>query len=257
MTHHNTYTHNPADSIRSHFGFKAVDSAQKQTLVNGVFSDVANRYDLMNDAMSGGLHRAWKDTLIARIRPRAHQHLLDVAGGTGDVAERFLRAGGGSVTLVDINHEMLSAGRMRAQSFHGHANMHRAQGNAEALPLADNSTPLYTIAFGLRNVTHIEQALAEAHRVLERGGQFFCLEFSTPAYDWLKRLYDAYSFRAIPLLGQLLAGQKDAYSYLVESIRQFPDADALASLMQEAGFTHTRYTRLSGGIVAIHQGRKL
>lgn len=243
------------------FGFTSVDAAQKQDLVNDVFSRVARRYDLMNDVMSAGLHRLWKDDLMAWLNPpkgAAFYRLLDVAGGTGDVAERFLRLAGpgGCCTVCDINAEMLAVGRRRLEGAHS-TRVDFLQANAEDLPLTENSADAYTIAFGIRNVTRIERALGEAYRVLRPGGRFLCLEFSQVQVPVLDALYDRYSFSAIPAIGAVVAGDASSYRYLVESIRNFPDQDEFAAMLIRAGFGQVRYRNLSGGIAAIHSGWKL
>ncbi len=245
----------------THFGFEDVRLDDKQGRVDDVFHKVAARYDLMNDLMSAGLHRVWKDRLVATVNPpkrRAFRH-LDVAGGTGDVAFRVLRAGGPhtSVTVLDINADMLKVGRDRADKRHTAEHIDFVEANAEDLPFEDGHFDAYTVAFGIRNVPRIDVALREAHRVLKRGGQFLCLEFSHVDVPLLDRVYDAYSFHLIPRLGQAVAGDAESYRYLVESIRKFPDADTFEGMIAAAGFRNTRLTRLSGGIVAIHTGWKL
>ncbi|WP_407527565.1 bifunctional demethylmenaquinone methyltransferase/2-methoxy-6-polyprenyl-1,4-benzoquinol methylase UbiE [Methylobacterium oryzisoli] len=249
-----------ADESRTDFGFTRVPLDEKQGRVNEVFRSVAQRYDLMNDLMSGGLHRAWKSALISTLRPSRTRSfdLLDVAGGTGDIAFRALEAGGPDtrVTVLDINDAMLGVGRERAGGRFG-GRIAFVAGNAEALPLPDRSFDAYTIAFGIRNVPRIERALAEAHRVLRVGGRFLCLEFSHVDVPGLDRIYDAYSFRVIPRLGEWVAGDKESYRYLVESIRRFPTPGAFEGLIAEAGFARVSHRRLSGGICAIHSGWKL
>jgi demethylmenaquinone methyltransferase / 2-methoxy-6-polyprenyl-1,4-benzoquinol methylase len=248
-------------SEKTDFGYRRVPLAEKQGLVNDVFHRVADRYDLMNDLMSFGLHRMWKDVLVARLRPpknRPFDH-LDVAGGTGDIAFRVAEAGGARtrVTALDINADMLRVGRERARKKRNGDRVRFVEGDAQAPPFADNSFDAYTIAFGIRNVPRIEQALAEAYRVLRRGGRFLCLEFSrveTPAID---RLYEAYSFTVIPTLGKVVAGDGEPYRYLVESIRRFPGAERFAGMIADAGFARADFTRFSGGVVAIHSGWKL
>ncbi len=238
------------------FGDRAVDPDEKTGLVHGVFSNVASRYDLMNDLMSGGIHRLWKSRLIAMIRPRPGEHLLDVAGGTGDISMRFLDAAGegAGATICDLTESMVRVGRDRAIDRGRVIGLDFVVGNAESLPIADASVDVYTIAFGLRNVTRIDPALAEARRVLKPGGRFFCLEFSQVVLPAFRRVYDAYSHAAIPRLGALVAGDRDSYQYLVESIRRFPDQPALAERLTEAGLSHARWHNLSGGIAAIHSG---
>jgi demethylmenaquinone methyltransferase/2-methoxy-6-polyprenyl-1,4-benzoquinol methylase len=246
----------------THFGFESVPLGAKQARVDDVFHKVAGRYDLMNDLMSAGLHRVWKDVLIGMLRPsrtRPHRH-LDVAGGTGDVAFRVLEAGGPltDVTVLDINGDMLAVGRERAEARpQAGGTLAFVQANAEDLPFEDGHFDGYTIAFGIRNVPRIEQALQEAHRVLRRGGRFLCLEFSQVDLPGLDRLYEAYSFGVIPPLGRLVTGDGEPYRYLVESIRQFPRPAVFASMIEEAGFARVTHTPLTGGAVAIHSGWKL
>ena len=235
------------------FGFRDIDPAEKTAAVRGLFNKVAGRYDLMNDVMSLGIHRLWKAEAVRRAAPQPDERVLDLAGGTGDMAAALRTAAGGrlSVTACDLSEEMLRAGRAVQRM-----PMHRTVGNAEQLPFADDTFDLCTIAFGLRNVTHTAQALREVQRVLRPGGRFVCLEFSRPVASVLEKLYDLYSFRVIPLLGDLIAGDRDSYVYLVESIRRFPPQEALAEMMRDAGFAASAYHNLSGGIAAIHTGRK-
>ncbi len=244
-------------SSTTDFGFRRVGTAEKAGLVREVFDSVADRYDLMNDLMSLGVHRLWKATLLDWIAPREDLQLLDVAGGTGDVAFGWRRRGGGTVTVCDINERMLSVGRGRAVKRGMEGGIDWVVGNAEALPLADRSVDVYTIAFGLRNVTDIDAAIREARRVLRIGGRFLCLEFSRVEVAALAPLYDAYSFRLLPELGARVAGDREAYAYLVESIRKFPDQKALAGRMAAAGFDRINWRNLSGGIAAIHSGWRL
>lgn len=244
------------------FGFQRVEPEQRQGLVNEVFSRVAENYDLMNDMMSGGMHRLWKNDLINWLAPPISDqkfHLLDVAGGTGDVALRFLASGGPGcdATLCDINHEMLKAGRSKAKLQAPLSAIRYVQGNAESLPMPDRSYQAYTIAFGIRNVTNIQSALDEAYRVLKIGGRFLCLEFSEVQVPVLDKIYDAFSFNAIPRLGKLIANDEDSYRYLVESIRNFPKQKKFASMIEKAGFEQVSYRNLSGGIAAIHSGWRL
>ena len=246
------------------FGDHPVDPADKPGLVRDVFRRVAGRYDLMNDVMSGGIHRLWKDELISRMRPRPGQILLDVAGGTGDVARRFLAGAGADeegqgarAILCDLTPAMVQVGRDRSIDASQITGLSYVVGDAQALPLADRSVDRVTIAFGLRNVARIDDALEEALRVLKPGGRYFCLEFSRMRLAPLRRLYDAYSFYAIPRIGQVVAGDRDAYAYLVESIRKFPDQPELADRMTRAGFRQVRWHNLSGGIAAIHTGWRL
>ncbi|KAB2943855.1 MAG: bifunctional demethylmenaquinone methyltransferase/2-methoxy-6-polyprenyl-1,4-benzoquinol methylase UbiE [Hyphomicrobium sp.] len=244
------------------FGFRSVDERERQGLVNRVFATVAERYDLMNDLMSGGLHRLWKDDLIAQLNPPRDQRafrLLDVAGGTGDVTLRYARASGpnASAVLCDISPEMIAVGRRRIEEAGLTARITFAEGNAEALPFPDRSFDAYTIAFGIRNVTHIDKALAEAFRVLKIGGHFLCLEFSEVQVPILDRLYDFHSFEVIPRLGQAIAGEAAPYRYLVESIRKFPNQEKFAAMVRSAGFDRVSYRNLTGGVAAIHSGWKI
>lgn len=241
------------------FGEKHVSPEEKTELVHGVFENVARKYDIMNDAMSGGIHRLWKNRFIAQIRPRPGMDYLDVAGGTGDIAFRInekLKGGAGSITLCDLTYNMLEVGRDRSIDRGAGDKFEWVTGNAEKLPFPDNSFDIYTIAFGLRNVTHIDDALSEAFRVLRPGGKFFCLEFSRVENPALSRLYDLYSDHLIPRMGQAIAGDRESYKYLVESIRKFPTQRKLEARLRDAGFTRTRYTNLSAGIACIHQGLK-
>jgi demethylmenaquinone methyltransferase / 2-methoxy-6-polyprenyl-1,4-benzoquinol methylase len=248
-------------SEKTHFGFSSVPLRDKQRRVDDVFHKVAARYDLMNDLMSGGLHRLWKDRLVAQVRPSRTQRFrhLDVAGGTGDIAFRVAEAGGPrtEVTVLDINAGMLEQGQRRAAARRLAAKLTFVEANAEVLPFDAASFDAYTIAFGIRNVPRIDAALAEAFRVLRHGGHFLCLEFSDVDLPVLDRLYAAYSFRAIPLMGRIVTGEAEPYRYLVESIRRFPAAEDFRGMIAAAGFSRTAYTKLSGGIVAIHSGWKL
>jgi demethylmenaquinone methyltransferase/2-methoxy-6-polyprenyl-1,4-benzoquinol methylase len=251
----------PPARDETHFGRRTVRLDEKQSLVNAVFRRVAGRYDLMNDLMSFGLHRPWKDALVAKVRPpltRPFAH-IDVAGGTGDVAMRVARAGGPltTVTVVDVNGDMLRLAQERAARRPISGRLTFVEGNAEALPLPDSRFDAYTIAFGIRNVPRIEDALNEGYRVLKRGGRFLCLEFSRVDVPVFERVYDAYSFAAIPAMGKVVTGDGGAYRYLVESIRKFPPPERFADMIREGGFARVDYTRLSGGIVAIHSGWKL
>ena len=246
------------------FGYRRVRPAEKTDLVRHVFDRVAGRYDLMNDLMSGGVHRLWKDVFADMAAPRPGHTILDVAGGTGDVARRLLRRAGrdedgvgARVILCDVSPAMIAVGRDRSIDAGELEGLSYVVGDAEALPIADRSVDRYTIAFGLRNVTHIDQALAEARRVLKPGGRFLCLEFSRVVLDPVRRLYDAYSFAVIPRLGRLVAGDRDSYQYLIESIRSFPDQPSLSARMQAAGLARPRWRNLSGGIAAIHVGWRL
>ncbi len=241
------------------FGFRRVAAAEKPRLVRRVFDSVAGQYDLMNDLMSGGIHRLWKAELIDRLNPRPGQRLLDVAGGTGDIATRFIERAGPAATAVvcDINEAMLRRGRDRAIDRGRIAAIEWLCGDAEHLPVASASIDAYTIAFGLRNVTHIPLALREARRVLKPGGRLLCLEFSHVDMPLLRRPYELYSFAVLPRLGELVAGDREAYQYLVESIRRFPRQAALAEMMREAGLEQVGYRNLTGGIAALHSGWRL
>ncbi|MCC6008155.1 MAG: bifunctional demethylmenaquinone methyltransferase/2-methoxy-6-polyprenyl-1,4-benzoquinol methylase UbiE [Rhodobacteraceae bacterium] len=242
----------------THFGFRPVAEEDKAGLVHGVFSSVAARYDLMNDLMSGGVHRIWKDAMMDWLAPRDGQHLLDVAGGTGDIAFRFLaRAPGARACVLDLTEPMLSEGRRRAEAAAMADRLDWVVGDAMALPFPDNSFDVYTISFGIRNVTRIEAALAEAFRVLRIGGRLMVLEFSRIPNSSLQWVYDRYSFNVIPAMGQAVAGDRDSYQYLVESIRQFPDQERFAAMIGQAGFGNVRYRNLSLGIAALHSGWKL
>jgi demethylmenaquinone methyltransferase/2-methoxy-6-polyprenyl-1,4-benzoquinol methylase len=249
-------------SPTTHFGFRDVPLAAKQSLVDDVFHSVASRYDLMNDLMSGGLHRAWKDALVTAINPPKSERafaLLDLAGGTGDVALRVLAAGGPGTRAVvaDINPDMLAVGRARAAAQGLDHSVTFLDANAEALPFPDRSFDAVTIAFGIRNVPRIAVALAEAYRVLAIGGHFLCLEFSTVDLPGLDALYDFYSFNVIPSLGRYVTGDPDAYRYLVESIRRFPRPETFAEMMRAASFARVGFRPLTGGIVALHSGWRL
>lgn len=244
------------------FGFRQVEEKEKQGLVNEVFSKVAGRYDQMNDLLSAGLHRLWKDNLVAMLNPPrgqgAFKH-LDVAGGTGDVAFRIVRAGGPNVrvTLADISPEMIGEGRKRAEADGLLGRCSFSVANAEALPFEDKSFDGYTIAFGIRNVTRIDRAVAEAFRILKPGGRFLCLEFSQVDLPLLDKLYDAYSFTVIPAIGKVVTGDGHPYRYLVESIRTFPNQDDFRTIIEHAGFVRVSYRNLMGGVVAIHSGWRI
>ncbi len=249
------------------FGFRTVKAGDKARLVRGVFDSVASRYDLMNDLMSGGVHRIWKSVLIDRIGPQPGETLLDVAGGTGDVAAAFLARADerpradekppANATLCDINYEMLKAGERRADMAQYAGRLRRVTGDAERLPFPGRSADAYTIAFGIRNVTDIDAALSEAFRILKPGGRFFCLEFSHPITEGLQKIYDAYSFNVIPWLGEQVADDRASYQYLVESIRKFPGQEAFAARIRKAGFARVKYENLTGGVAAIHSGWRI
>jgi len=281
----------PADPDTTHFGYRTVHADEKAGMVRGVFDSVASRYDLMNDLMSGGIHRLWKDSFVAQVAPRPGMVCLDVGGGTGDIAFRLLDrmtkraeararqrarltgadtdgddndalalvppAGGGRVIVCDINANMISVGRDRALDKGLVDGLDWMVGDAEKLPIEDSSVDVYTIAFCLRNVTRIDAALAEARRVLKPGGRFFCLEFSKVILPGLDKLYDTYSFSVLPTLGQFVAGDRASYEYLAESIRRFPPQGELCKRMEAAGLQRARYRNLSAGIAAIHSGVRL
>ena len=237
------------------FGYEDVAPEEKTRRVRAVFSNVASRYDLMNDAMSGGLHRLWKDLFVRRVNPREGEHILDMAGGTGDIAFRMAPSGA-AITVADINPEMLAVGMDRAAQ-RGIDGLVWTEANAETLQFPDKFFDAYTIAFGIRNVTDIPAALREAHRVLKRGGRFFVLEFSTTQWPGFGQAYDAYSHHLVPRLGKLLANDAESYRYLIESIRRFPDMPKFEAMIREAGFSQTRVEPLLGGLVAIHSGWKI
>ncbi|KAF5396760.1 Ubiquinone/menaquinone biosynthesis C-methyltransferase UbiE [Paragonimus heterotremus] len=258
----------------THFGFQNVDEEEKQRKVFHVFENVAQKYDLMNDAMSVGIHRVWKDKFVRQIMPTHNLKCLDVAGGTGDIAFRIYKfsqaltpsqstnssygpmgTAAPEITLCDINPSMMEVGKTRAQKL-GISNINWVEGDAEKLPFPDNSYDVYTIAFGIRNCTHIDKVLQEAHRVLKPNGRFFCLEFSRVVNPLLRKLYDVYSMQLIPVMGQLIAGDWNSYQYLVESIRRFPTQTEFSHLIQEAGFMSVHVTNYSGGICAVHSGFK-
>lgn len=242
------------------FGYRDVDPREKPGLVRGVFDRVASRYDLMNDVMSVGVHRLWKDAAAARLNPQPGETIVDCAGGTGDMARRFAdlarrareRRGGADarILVIDYNAEMIAAGRERGLE----PEIDWAVGDAQRLPLPDACADAYVISFGIRNVTDIPTALREARRVLKPGGRFLCLEFSRPPAPALARLYDAYSFRVIPFMGEKIAGDRDSYQYLVESIRRFPDQRTFQSMIEAAGFGRAGYTNFTGGVAALHHG---
>jgi len=237
------------------FGYEDITPEDKVARVGAVFSSVAQRYDVMNDAMSGGMHRLWKDRFVRRVKPREGEEILDMAGGTGDIAFR-LADHGARVTVSDINQDMLDVGIERAIK-RGIDGLVWSRQNAEVLSFEDRSFDAYTIAFGIRNVTHIDQALGEAHRVLRRGGRFFCLEFSTTEWPGFKEIYDAYSHKLVPRIGKAIAGDEESYRYLVESIRRFPPMGEFQSMIRAAGFTQTKVEPIMGGLVAIHSGWKV
>lgn len=239
--------------MKANFGFKKVAVEKKQDLVQQVFSNVAVKYDVMNDLMSFGLHRLWKREFLNEIKASGDEVLLDVAGGTGDIAHLFLNQGGKSAVVADLNQNMLKEGKKK----YAQDNIEWVHANAEDLPFSAESFDYYSISFGIRNVTHIEKVLKEAYRVLKVGGKFACLEFSHINHDALRQVYDWYSFNIIPKIGSKVAGDKEAYQYLVESIRKFPPAAHFEMLIKEAGFSFTEYRKMTFGVVAIHTGYKV
>jgi len=240
------------------FGYQQVAPSEKTERVGQVITSVARSYDRMNDAMSAGMHRLWKDRFVRRVKPRAGEFILDMAGGTGDIAFRLEKASGGDahITVADINPDMLGVGIERAAQ-RGIDGLVWTEANAETLTFPDKSFDAYTIAFGIRNVTDIPKALSEAHRVLKRGGRFFCLEFSTTLWPGFGDVYDAYSHKIVPRLGQMIAGDADSYRYLIESIRRFPDMPTFERMIADAGFVRTHVEPMLGGLVAIHSGWKI
>lgn len=242
----------------THFGFETVPESAKAGRVQDVFGSVANRYDIMNDVMSGGIHRLWKDAMMDWLAPVAGQRLLDVAGGTGDIAFRFLkRAGQGQATVLDLTQEMLDEGRKRAEADQMSEQLDWLVGDAMALPFPNASFDVYTISFGIRNVTRPQDALNEAFRVLRPGGRLMVLEFSQIPNAALQWAYDRYSFNLIPAMGQLIANDRDSYQYLVESIRKFPDQEQFLAMVRRAGFENAKYRNLSAGIACLHSGWKI
>jgi demethylmenaquinone methyltransferase/2-methoxy-6-polyprenyl-1,4-benzoquinol methylase len=249
-----------ASTAKATFGFKDVDAAEKAGLVRGVFDKVAGKYDLMNDLMSAGVHRLWKDMTAARLNPQPGETIIDCAGGTGDIARRLAklarqaktRRGGrdARILIIDYNAEMVAAGREKGLD----PEIAACVGDAQRLPLPDASADAYVIGFGIRNVTDIPTALREARRVLKPGGRFLCLEFSRPRAMPLRTAYDAYSFSVIPRIGEMVMNDKDSYQYLVESIRRFPNQDDFARMIREAGFANVGYTNFTGGVAALHHG---
>ena len=242
----------------THFGFETVREDEKAGRVRGVFSSVASKYDIMNDVMSVGIHRIWKDAMMDWLAPRPGQKLLDVAGGTGDISFRFLkRAGYGHATVLDLTESMLVEGRKRAEAERLSTSLDWVVGDAMALPFENNTFDVFTISFGIRNVTRPQDALSEAYRVLKPGGRLMVLEFSQLPNPMMQAAYDAYSFNVIPRMGQLIAGDRDSYQYLVESIRRFPDQETFLQMVKDAGFGNAKYRNLSLGIAALHSGWKI
>ncbi|MBF9152124.1 class I SAM-dependent methyltransferase [Novosphingobium jiangmenense] len=237
------------------FGYEDIPAEEKEGRVGAIFSNVARKYDVMNDAMSVGMHRLWKDKFVKRVRPQPGEAILDMAGGTGDIAFRMAKHGA-QITVSDINQDMLDVGIERAGK-RGLEGLEWSRQNAEELTFPTRVFDAYTIAFGIRNVTHIDRALAEAHRVLKFGGRFFCLEFSTTEWPGFSEIYDAYSHKLVPKLGQMIAGDEDSYRYLIESIRRFPTMPEFEKMIQAAGFKRTRVEPILGGLVAIHSGWKV
>ena len=261
MTHASGAADNATDTSET-FGFESVRPEERQARVNGVFASVAERYDLMNDLMSGGLHRLWKQDFVSWLAPPKSDRpyrLLDVAGGTGDIALRVAASAAATtvIDLCDISPEMLAVGQRRVDAAGLSHRITLTEGNAETLPYPDSSFDAYTIAFGIRNVTHLDRALSEAHRVLKVGGRFLCLEFSEVTMPVLDKLYDFHSFNIIPVLGQWAAGDRASYQYLVESIRRFPKQEAFSGLIRAAGFDRVTYRNLTGGVAAMHSAWKL
>lgn len=247
-----------AASETTHFGFKQVEATKKASMVADVFHSVAAKYDVMNDLMSMGVHRAWKRFTLECSRVRAGDRVLDIAGGTGDITALMSRRVGpeGQVVLADINASMLQVGRAKLRDRGIVGNVEYVQANAEALPFPDNHFDVITIGFGLRNVTDKSKALASMQRILKPGGRLLVLEFSKPQYGWLDKVYDAYSFKLLPKMGELVANDSESYQYLAESIRMHPDQETLAQMMRDVGFEEVEFFNLTGGIVALHKGYK-
>jgi demethylmenaquinone methyltransferase/2-methoxy-6-polyprenyl-1,4-benzoquinol methylase len=242
----------------THFGFQTVREEEKAGRVQGVFTSVASKYDVMNDVMSVGIHRVWKDAMMDWLAPRPGQLLLDVAGGTGDISFRFLkRAGSGHATVLDLTESMLVEGRKRAEAAQMGASLDWVVGDAMKLPFADNSFDVYTISFGIRNVTRPQEALNEAYRVLRPSGRLMVLEFSHIPNRMMQKAYDLYSFNVIPRMGQMIANDHDSYQYLVESIRRFPDQETFLNMVRDAGFANAKYRNLTMGVACLHSGWKV
>jgi ubiquinone/menaquinone biosynthesis methyltransferase len=236
------------------FGFKTVKKLDKQNLVNKVFDSVANKYDLMNDLTSFGIHRQWKNDLINWIAPQKNQRLADIAGGTGDIAQKFIKAGGHSAYVIDINEEMIKSGKSNKKSI---KKINWISASAEDIPMDDNKFERASMGFGLRNITNRNKALEEVYRILKPGGRFICLEFSHVENHLIKQIYNFWSFNCMPYIGEKITGDRDAYNYLVESIRQFPTQPELSAMISNAGFSRVKYRNLSNGIVSLHSGWKL
>lgn len=246
------------DNTTTHFGFETVQESEKAGRVQGVFTSVASRYDIMNDVMSVGIHRIWKDAMMDWLAPRPGQKLLDVAGGTGDISFRFLkRAGHGHATVLDLTESMLIEGRKRAEAEKMASSLDWVTGDAMALPFPDNTFDVYTISFGIRNVTRPQDALNEAYRVLRPGGRLMVLEFSQLPNPLMQKAYDLYSFNVIPKMGELIANDSASYQYLVESIRKFPDQETFLGMVKTAGFANAKYRNLTMGVACLHSGWKL
>ncbi|MFY0692722.1 MAG: bifunctional demethylmenaquinone methyltransferase/2-methoxy-6-polyprenyl-1,4-benzoquinol methylase UbiE [Paracoccaceae bacterium] len=246
------------DEKTTHFGYRDIPETEKAGMVHGVFTNVASKYDIMNDVMSAGIHRVWKDAMMDWLAPRPGQRLLDVAGGTGDIAFRFLkRAGDADAVVLDMTESMLIEGRKRAEAEAMADRLDWIVGDAMALPFEDNSFDVYTISFGIRNVTRIPDALREAYRVLRPGGRLMVLEFSQLPNPMMQKAYDLYSFNVIPRMGKVIANDSESYQYLVESIRKFPDQDTFAAMIREAGFENVSYRNMTFGIAALHAGWKI
>ncbi|WP_430428012.1 class I SAM-dependent methyltransferase [Parasphingorhabdus sp.] len=237
------------------FGFEEVDVSEKTGKVGAVFSSVASKYDVMNDAMSAGTHRLWKDRFVRLVKPQSGENILDMAGGTGDIAFRMVDSGA-NITVADINAEMLAAGVDRAVK-KGESRLVWSEQNAETLNFPDAHFDVYTIVFGIRNVTHIDKALAEAHRVLKYGGRFYCMEFSQTKWPGFDRVYETYSHKILPKVGKAIADDEDSYRYLAESIAKFPSMDKFEAMIRNAGFAQTKVEPMMGGLVAIHSGWKV
>lgn len=248
-----------SDNTTTHFGFETVPEAEKAGRVQGVFNNVASKYDVMNDVMSVGIHRIWKDAMMDWLAPRPGQRLLDVAGGTGDISFRFLNRAGGDAhaTVLDLTEPMLVEGRKRAEAEAMAEKLDWVVGDAMGLPFPDNSFDVYTISFGIRNVTRPQEALNEAYRVLKPGGRLMVLEFSQLPNDMMQKAYDLYSFNVIPKMGQIIANDADSYQYLVESIRNFPDQETFLGMVKKAGFANAKYRNFTMGIAALHSGWKV